>query len=160
MQRKKPKEPDALSRIVKLCNYCERCTFDLKKRLIEEQYDPEDVHLALQKAKELNVLDDSRYARVYINSKIAAGKGINRIVSELERKEIDLQQVEGWTEEFHADDEQYELNRALDILKRKPTRAKNVYASCYRRLVSRGFSLEIARHATNIYLKIIGGRGF
>ncbi|MCF0104974.1 MAG: hypothetical protein HUJ51_06305 [Eggerthellaceae bacterium] len=45
--------------------------------MVEEQYgEEEEVDLAQKRAEELMILDDDRNARIYINSKIDAGKGM------------------------------------------------------------------------------------
>ena len=60
-----------------------------------------------------------------------------------------------WPEGFFQDEEP-EVERALELLRRKPPRAKNVRDAAFRRLVMKGYSHDIAATASRLFVESLG----
>ena len=137
-------EEKAFAKIQRLSCVRERCQSELKTRLEREGFSPEEVNHAIERALACGLVDDMRYASVLIRSRLAQGKGRQGIEVELSRAGIDVSLVPGWPEEFFSQEDDSEFDRALNLLRRNPPRAKNVRAAAFRKLISKGYSQEIA----------------
>lgn len=134
---------DAFSKIVGLINASERSAHEIRKRLKQAKYPETEIEDALTRAIHCGLIDDARYARILIQSRINQGWGRNGIERELLRNDIDPDSIEGWPYEFPiSDDEQFE--KAYELLKRKPPRSKNIRESAYRKLIQKGYPSSIA----------------
>ena len=140
-----PKDADAaFAKIVRLASTSEQATRPLKERLLREGYPESAADAAIGRAVSCGLVDDSRYAEVLVRSRLSQGRGRPGIRAELERLGLDAQSCEPVFEEC----EQSELERALDLLDARPPRAKNKRDACYRRLVSKGYSSDVASSAS------------
>lgn len=138
----KPKR-DAFSKIVGLINASERSAHEIRKRLKQAGYPVAEIDEALERAIRCGLVDDARYARILIQSRINQGWGRSGIERDLSRNGIDPASIEGWPYEYPiSDDEQFE--KALELLRRKPPRSKNLRESAYRKLVQKGYPSSIA----------------
>ena len=113
----------------------------MEERLARAGFGPDDIRAAVESAKKARLLDDMRYADLYIHSRRELGWGRSRIERELRKQGIDCALVPGYPDDyFSADDE---LARACELLRKHRTSAKDARASHYRYLSSKGFD-----HAT------------
>lgn len=136
----------AKKKIERLCAVRERCTSEVAKRLQRDDFPEDVVDEAVAWAVRCGFIDDARFADVFTRSRLAAGKGTAGISRELASFGIDPQTVESLTD--HEDlGRDNEIKRALDLLHRKPPRAKNARDAAYRRLVQKGFSSDVASSA-------------
>ena len=109
----------------------------MEERLARAGFSQDDIRVAVKGAVEARLLDDMRYAELYITSRREMGWGRSRIERELRKQGIDCSQIPGYPGDcFFADEE---LERARELLRRHRTTAKDVKASHYRYLVSKGF---------------------
>ena len=124
------------------------------------------------------LIDDTRYGAVLIRTRVAQGRGRKGIEDELERAGIAASDIPGWPEEFFSVDDfdpfrvnanaeddvvgcsfgsessdEQEIERALALLRRKPPRSKNIQASAYRKLVTKGYSTSVASAATRRFME-------
>ena len=141
----------AFSRIIKLCSYRERSTADMRKRLLDEEFDEEEVDAAIQKAARLRFLDDQRFAEALIHTRMHSSKGLAGCAAELRKHGIDPDSVSCYQELLCNFNGNEELERALAVLNRTHIRAKNVRDAAYRKLVNKGFGSDIAARAARIY---------
>lgn len=139
-------EREALRRIVRLCNVSERSTKALSERLAKDGFEPEVAERALARAEELGIVDDRRYAEALVRSRLGAGKGRAGIAREVASLGIDPETLDSWEE-----GEDDELERALELLRKRPPRAKNLRAAAYRRLVTKGYSSSCAQTAARLW---------
>ena len=123
----------------------------MEERLMRAGFSPDDIRVALKSAMDARLLDDMRYADLYITSRRDMGWGRSRIERELRKQGIDCSQVPGYPDDYFSADE--ELERARELLRRHRTTAKDVKASHYRYLSSKGFD-----HAT--CMKALSEEGF
>ena len=144
-------EEKAFAKIQRLSCVRERCQSELGLRLEREGFSSEDVNRAIERAVACGLVDDMRYADVLIRSRLAQGKGRQGIEAELSRVGIDVFLVPGWPEEFFSQEDNSEFDRALNLLRRNPPRAKNIRAAAFRKLISKGYSQEIAFEAARCF---------
>lgn len=152
-QRKKPKE-DAFQRILKLASIREQSSAKLFSRLVSEGYSEAEVETALKKAVDYNIVNDLRYAECYLRTQRAYGKGISKSLRDLQSLQIDISESED-IQSFIADCEDTEEQRALELLKRKPPRSKNLREGAYRRLISSGYSSQVASSAARKWFETL-----
>lgn len=132
------------AKVERLCVQRDQNSVLLQKRLVREGFDAAFVEQAVERALEIGLIDDFRWADMIVRSRISAGKGISGIRRELAEGGIDLETLPEWPEGY-AVDGQSEHDRALRALLKRPPRAKNKRAAAYRRLVSKGFSYSVAQ---------------
>lgn len=150
-----PGETSAFERGLKLLTVRERSEHELRARLKREGFGEVDVDDAVAQLISMDYLSDARYAECYLRTKLAAGWGVPRIRRDLEREGIALEDVEGWPEEFGEDDE---MDRARAALEHAHFNSKNPQASAYRRLISKGFSGEVASRCAYEYAQTANTR--
>lgn len=141
----------AFQKIVNWLSVRERSTGYVRERLKRDGFGSDNIEEALERAIECHILDDARYADSLIRTTMSSGRGMRDIEREIEELGIDINGLDAW-EEYQQLGCEGELKRALDVLKRKPPHAKNACDAAYRKLVSRGFSSEIASSAARLWL--------
>ena len=144
----KPKE-SAFERIIKLVSIKDRPVKTMRERLLEEGYELDEVETAIERACEYRFLDDERYARVLIQSRLGAGRGIQGVRAELKRLDINVDAWEDLPDEFKFADEADELERALAYLDRKPPTGKNLIDKAYRTLMRKGYGSAVSSSAAH-----------
>lgn len=144
-------EEKAFAKVQRLCAVRERCVAELERRLVRDGFSESEAAVALERAVACGLVDDLRYAGVLVRSRVAQGRGREGIRHELESAGIDPADIPGWPEAFFDGDSESELERALELLRRKPPRAKDVRAAAFRRLVGKGYGREASYEAARIY---------
>ncbi len=79
---------------LKILNYSDKTSFELRKKLMEKGFEEEYVNLVIGSLLESGIVDDSRYARIYIKSKTESGKGYMWIKNKLYQKGVESSVVE------------------------------------------------------------------
>ncbi len=144
----------ALNRVYRSLSAKEQSSKKLRNKLELEGYPPSSIEYALNKAASVGVLDDVRYCDMLVRSTLSQGKGMNKCLAEIESLGIDPMNLESYSEYVQNEDAN-ELDRALDYLSNHRTHAKDIRASAFRKLVSRGYSLDIASKASRIYCQFL-----
>lgn len=140
----------AMRKIERLCSLREQASAALRERLVRDGFSEKVAEKAVGRAVECGLVDDARFADVLVRCRLAAGKGCAGIARELASHGIDPAHVESYLDAAEAGSDA-ELSRALDLLERKPPRAKNAREAAYRRLVGKGFSSSIASSAARTW---------
>ena len=140
----------AFKKIVAILNAGDKSERMLRSRLSRDGFKESTIEDAIERARVYRLIDDTRYADVLIRSRIAQGRGMKGIERELAENGIDVAEVPGWPFEYGLDDEG-EIDRALELLSRKPPRAKNARDAAYRKLMQKGFGSAIASSAARIW---------
>ena len=140
----------AFKKIVSLVNVSDRSRKEIRNRLVKAGYTEEAIEEALERASSYRFIDDKRYADVLIRSRISQGKGSSGIERELAENDIDPAEVPGWPYEYGIDDES-ELQRALELLEKKPPRSKNQREGAFRRLMQKGYPTSVSSSAARIW---------
>lgn len=139
-----------MRKIERLCSLREQASAALRERLVRDGFSEKVAEEAVARAVECGLVDDARFADVLVRCRLAAGKGCAGIARELASHGIDPAHVESYLDAAEAGSDA-ELSRALDLLERKPPRAKNAREAAYRRLVGKGFSSSIASSAARTW---------
>lgn len=171
-------ETRAFEKVTHLACTRERGSRELIDRLVRDGFPQEVAESAVRRALDCGLIDDTRYGAVLIRTRVAQGRGRKGIEDELERAGIAASDIPGWPEEFFSVDDfdpfrvnanaeddvvgcsfgsessdEQEIERALALLRRKPPRSKNVQASAYRKLVTKGYSASVASAATRRFME-------
>ncbi len=171
-------ETRAFEKVTRLACSRERGSRELIDRLVRDGFSQEVAESAVQRALDCGLIDDTRYGAVLIRTRVAQGRGRKGIEDELERAGIAASDIPGWPEEFFSVDDfdpfrvnanaeddvvgctfgcessdEQEIERALALLRRKPPRSKNIQASAYRKLVTKGYSTSVASAATRRFME-------
>ena len=140
----------ALKKIIALVNASDKSELAIRQRLENDGFNEAAVEESVEQAKVYGFIDDARYAQVLIRSRIAQCKGSAGIVRELAENGIVADEVDGWPYEFPISHED-ELDRAIDLLDRKPPHSKNMREGAYRRLMQKGYPSSVASSAARIW---------
>lgn len=171
-------ETRAFEKVTRLACARERGSRELIDRLVRDGFSQEVAESAVRRALDCGLIDDTRYGAVLIRTRVSQGRGRKGIEDELERAGIAASDIPGWPEEFFSVDDfdpfrvnvnseddvvvcsfgsessdEQEIERALALLRRKPPRSKNVQASAYRKLVTKGYSTSVASAATRRFME-------
>lgn len=171
-------ETKAFEKVTRLACARERGSRELVDRLVRDGFSREVAKSAVQRALDCGLIDDVRYGTVLVRTRVSQGRGRKGIEDELERAGIAASDIPGWPEEFFSVDDfdpfrvnanaeddvvgcafgsessdEQEIERALALLRRKPPRSKNVQASAYRKLVTKGYSTSVASAATRRFME-------
>ena len=157
MKKSYSTEEEVYRRIVELCGYHEFCQAKMRSRLKRDGIRNDLVDAALGKAVRVGLIDDLRWGEMRASALMRKGMGRVGIMRELAQNDIDACKIDGWPEVF---EERFgtEMNRALAVLEKKPPRSKNLRASAYGMLSRKGYSREIAAHASALWLDVCEGR--
>lgn len=137
-----------LKKATELLSVRERSVKQLRKRLIDYGYSEDVTSQVIDRLQEVHFLSDERYGAAFARSKLAVGWGIGKIRKTLAQEGIELDTLKGWPEEFIEDSED---ERARELLAHAHFNSKNIMASAYRKLMSRGFSPDVCSRIAREY---------
>lgn len=141
----------AVSRVEGLVNRRDYAEAEIRGKLREDGYSAKVIDDIVERAKRGHVIDDKRFADVFIRTKLSAGWGMRRIERELSQKGIDTADIPGWPDDYIDTEE--ESARAYELASRRRLTGKNDYAKIVRFLVSRGFGMKDASAAASRVLR-------
>lgn len=133
----------AFERIVSLSKARDRCSKELEDRLRREGYSDQEIAEAIERSVSCGLVDDHRFADVYVRSKSRALWGPRTIERELSKRNLSADMLDGWPDEYGLDGHSL-YEKANELLNRRPPTSKNVQASAYRRLLTKGYPQPIA----------------
>lgn len=143
-------EACAKDRLADMIDRRDYSAHEAQQKLSFDGYTPSLVQRVVSRAQEVGMINDQRFADVFIRSKLSVGWGARRIEYELRRRGIEAQTLSGWPYEYFDPSDEYE--RAYEVVQRKRIPATNPYPKLMRFLVGRGFSSAAASDAVKRYL--------
>ncbi len=138
------------SKILSLLKRRDYACEEIRRKLLSAGFGEKSIDEAIKRAYQHKFLNDQRFAKAYIRSKINSGWGRSRIIKELELRGIDIDLISDFIAEILNDEEEYQ--RALEIIQRKQVPKTNIEQKFIRFLVGRGFTYPVSKRATRRYL--------
>ncbi len=140
----------AVARIERLVNQRDYSAEELRRKLRLDGYAQTTVDACVERAQETHLVDDGRYAEVFVRTKVASGWGISRIERELSNRGIKVEDISGWPYDFLDPEE--EFDRAVEVASRRRVREPHAYEKLVRFLSGRGFAGSVAHGAARTVL--------
>lgn len=141
----------AFNKVLRCVSASEQSSAKLRKKLESQGYCVEAVDDALDRSLDLGIVDDTRYAECLVRSTVLSGKGLRAVRSEIESLGVDINALDSY-QEYLEMGEEAEVERAVSYLQTHPTRSKDPYQSCYRKLMAKGFEGDVIPRAVKRYL--------
>ena len=141
----------AFNKIERLLAVRDRSVAETRSRLQRDHYTERAITESLERALRCGYLDDVRFAEGFIRMRLRASKGINGIVRDLKRHQIDAYAIAGFPDAF-LEEQGSQLDNAIRLLERKPPRAKNKKQAAYTKLIRNGFSSSVASSAVKAWI--------
>jgi regulatory protein len=137
---------DFLKRIMQYCSLAERCTHDVVKKLVSWDVLEEDMDEILERLRQEKFLDDTRYAKSFVNDKWRLDQwGKGKIKNSLFQKGFDELQIEHALEVI--DQEEYVSGMQILLSKKRNTIKSETEVQQMKKLLSfgqsRGFEDEL-----------------
>lgn len=132
----------AMDRVAKLVERRDYSSKEAADKLRQDGYPQSVVESTVERAVGAHLIDDRRFAEVFVRTKVSAGWGMRRIERELSRRGIEAQELPGWPYEYLDPDD--ERDRALEVALRHRVSGKNQLQKMVRFLVGKGFSTGVA----------------
>lgn len=126
-------------RVERLINKRDYSSQELDEKLRMDGYHHAVREWVIGRAIDCGLVNDDRYASVFIRGKLASGWGTARIEHELMRKGIDASKLPGWPSAYL--DGEDEDARALAVARTRRISDKRGYEKLVRFLCNRGYSL-------------------
>lgn len=143
----------AFDRVVSLVGARERSVADVVGRLVREGFEGPCAERAALRACRCSLLDDERFARQLVASKVRSGWGRRRIEQELARQGVALDVADLAPEGAFTPDE--EIERALAALNKRGVRGTSPFQKSIRFLLGRGFPTDVAYKAAKRHFEAL-----
>lgn len=140
----------AFNKIVRCAKVKEQSSKRMAAKLEQMDFKPVVIKAALDRAIRCSYINDHRYAECLIRSALSQGKGISFALKEIESLGISPDDLDAYQDYLEAG-EDHAFEQALEFLNRHPSHARDLYSACCRKLVSKGYSQEIAMRAARAY---------
>ena len=129
-------------RVESLLNRRDYSTTELLSKLKDDGFSSAVSTQLVDEAVASNLVNDARFAEVFVRSKCYAGWGRLRIERELSRKGIEARELPGWPESYFEDED--EKSRALELASRRRLTGKNDFQKIVRFLCGKGYSMSVS----------------
>lgn len=150
-------EPQALNRVAAYCSRAERSEFAVRKKLIAWELSEDAIKRIIDRLRKEKYLDDTRFARSFINDKLNFNKwGRTKIIYELKKRNILESVYTPILEELSGDEFEKQLMHILSV-KIKSVKGKNDYdkkTKLIRFAMGRGFTMDLVIKCVN---RLMGG---
>lgn len=114
-------------------------------KLLQAGFREQSAERALARARELKFISDTRFMTTFIEERLRRGWGKRKIELELKRRGVDPNDLDGYPERFFSVED--DLARARELLARKSIPETRPFEKLVRRLMSKGFTYDIASKA-------------
>lgn len=137
----------AMTQVTEMLGRRDHSIDEVRVKLRQYGYRPEEIEPVLSRAQELRYLDDTRFAVYFVEERKRRGWGRRKIELELSRKGISPDDLLGYPDRFFSEDE--DLERARALLDRKSIPAARPFEKLVRFLMGKGFSYSLAADAVH-----------
>ena len=130
---------------------------EIKKKLLESDFDPCVVSAVIERLEKERLLDDRDFCEQWIHNRISHHYGIRKIYFELIQKGVSKELIQEALDKFLTDDTQ--MDAALSLAEKafhslsSETDRYHLWQKMIARLIRRGFSTDIAKEASCRILK-------
>lgn len=152
IQRRPLTFKEALARAEDMCNRAERCTDEVRRKLLRLGVSAADTEAVIERLTAARYIDDARFARLYARDRVEyAGWGRRKIAAALAVRRIPRQAI---NEALDALDQEIYLARLRDIVarRRRSLPDADTYEGrtrIFRHAASRGFEPQLIIDAIN-----------
>ena len=140
----------AYEKILRALGHRDRTVHELRTKLLEAGFSANATENALHQARNLDLVNDDRFCRNYIEQTFRAGKGRRAAINGLKRKGIPESVILIHLEESSFADED-ETERAHAFLERHTPQGRNIRECAFRKLIAKGYSISAASTAAKRY---------
>ena len=130
---------------LKLLSYRERSRWEIKKRMERKGYQKEIIEDTLNYLKERDLINDERFAHIWIEERIRSGYGRRRIYYELSEKRVDKEIVDEFIKKLYP--KVNEMSTALHLIEKNRRFLKEEKNSRMRKISAflerRGFPFDV-----------------
>ncbi len=140
----------AFAKILRCVNARETSTSKMREKLLHAGFSPSVTEDALARAVSAGFIDDARYSDCLIRSALSQGKGLHFILKEIAALGIVPEELEAY-QQYLEEDADDMVARALDMLRRRRPTAKDIQATSYRRLMTKGYGHAVAAEAARLF---------
>lgn len=141
---------EALKKLLYYCNYQDRCEKEVITKLNSLELDDSDKRFVLEFLREEGFVNDERYCRSYVKSKLNLKKwGINKIKVSLIAKGVDKEMIDNVLSDIDYDLYKEEL---VNLIRNKKIEGSDPYkrrAKLIRYAISKGYSYPEIIEAMN-----------
>lgn len=130
------------TRVESLLNRRDYSTAELLRKLMDDGFSSAVSAQLVDEAVASNLVNNARFAEIFVRSKCHAGWGRLRIERELSKKGIEARELPGWPESYFEDED--EKSRALDLASRRRLTGKNDFQKIVRFLCGKGYSMGVS----------------
>lgn len=140
----------AMDKVRALVNVRERSLLEIRKRLERANFTLEEIKDAIETSLRCNLVSNRRFASAYIRGKTHLGWGKSKIIQNLQKEGISEEDILACSDDFPSQEDEYQ--RAFQILAKRPSNAKNKYQSYLRRLISKGYTFDMANKVVHDFI--------
>ncbi len=134
----------ARERALRVLGYRERSEAELRQKLLDSGYPHEVTDAVVSRMAELSMVDDERFAAMWVRTRATAGFGRRRIERELSTRGVAPETI---SSAFAALEDHDEVADAVASLRGRAPRDPKERERLLRRLITRGFSMSTALEA-------------
>ena len=131
---------DAEKTALRLIARAEQCTAGLSRKLEKRGFDTASISAVISKLTETNLLNDSRFARMWLHSRLHFTRSPRRLFSSLRARGIGHDDAEAAIKEVL--DNETEFNLLVRFVKKNKKKAADKISMKYL-LKSEGFSIQV-----------------
>lgn len=142
----------AFAKLLRSVSSYEQSSLRIRRKLEIAGYSNDAIEYSIDKAIRIGAIDDNRYAECLVRSAALSGKGMELIKREVSELGIRIEDIESY-QEYMQNGEEAQIECALNLLERHPSRAKDKKAAAMRKLLAKGYSMDIATKAASRWLE-------
>lgn len=135
----------AKTRIERLINRREYTAVEIARKLEEDGYTQDTIKACVERACDIGLISNYRFADAFIGSKLSAGWGMGRIACELAQRGVKVDDIPGWPYEYL--DPEDEVERAVILARKRSVSGNRAFPKLVQFLCGRGYTTAVAVQA-------------